>query len=185
MSSMVLVSGLLQERTTEHVFGFRALSDIYESIKELQYYKSSVFKEPSASKIVENWASNKCWKGQVWDERPLGVIVFIYTIIYVEHINASNFPEHSWYMKSCLFKKTNVLQGGLCYWKINPEKLKKKVFSYFPLQSTIRPAVVFPVQPSFLCYSRQPITDSSRKLSSCCQYELTRKHVAWLPLQLG
>ncbi|XP_003970766.2 small fragment nuclease [Takifugu rubripes] len=38
----------------------RALSDIKESIKELQFYKSSIFKEASASEIVENGGSNKC-----------------------------------------------------------------------------------------------------------------------------
>lgn len=88
---MGLVSGRLQDRTT--VFGFRALSDIYESIKELQFYKSSVFKEPSASTIVENGGGSKCGKGQVWDESPLGAIVFIYTSISVKHIDASSFPE--------------------------------------------------------------------------------------------
>lgn len=48
---------------TEHVFCFRALSDIYESIKELQFYKSSIFKvsaEAPLSKIVENGGSNNC-----------------------------------------------------------------------------------------------------------------------------
>lgn len=46
-----------------HLFCFRALSDIYESIKELQFYKSCIFKvsaQAPLSKIVENGGSNNC-----------------------------------------------------------------------------------------------------------------------------
>lgn len=43
------------------VFSFRALDDIQESIKELQYYRANVFKaltEEKKRKIVENGGSN-------------------------------------------------------------------------------------------------------------------------------
>lgn len=42
------------------VFFFRALDDICESIKELQFYKSNIFKvsEEHSSKIVDNGDSN-------------------------------------------------------------------------------------------------------------------------------
>lgn len=42
-------------------FSFRALDDIQESIKELQYYRANVFKastEEKKRKIVENGGSN-------------------------------------------------------------------------------------------------------------------------------
>lgn len=50
----------MEHQQQEHVFSFRALSDIKESIKELQFYKSSIFKEVSVSEIVKNGGSNKC-----------------------------------------------------------------------------------------------------------------------------
>lgn len=43
------------------ILSFRALDDIRESIKELQFYKSSIFKVPTETKnekIVENGSSN-------------------------------------------------------------------------------------------------------------------------------
>lgn len=41
------------------IFPFRALDDIWESIKELQYYRANVFKASTEEKkIVENGGSN-------------------------------------------------------------------------------------------------------------------------------
>lgn len=50
----------LKNATDCLIFFFRALDDICESIKELQFYKSNIFKvsEEHSSKIVDNGDSN-------------------------------------------------------------------------------------------------------------------------------